>query len=42
MLIAFDDMIAEIEPNEKLSPIVTDLFLREEDLYILLIFIAKF
>ena len=41
VLIVFDDMIAEIEPNEKLSPIVTELFLRRNILNILLTFIAQ-
>ena len=27
-LIVFDDMIADMEPNKILSPIVTELFLR--------------
>ena len=27
MLIVFDDMIADMECNEKLSPIITELFL---------------
>ena len=41
VLIVFDDMTAEIEPNEKLSPIVTELFLRRNILNILLTFIAQ-
>ena len=28
VLIVFDDMITKVESNEKLSPIVTELFLR--------------
>ena len=28
MIIVFDDMIADMESNKKLSPIVTELFLR--------------
>ena len=28
VLIAFDDMIADMETNKKLSPIVTELFLK--------------
>ena len=28
VLIAFDDMIADMENNKKLSPIVTELFLK--------------
>ena len=31
MLLAFDDVIASMEANIKLSPIVTELFLREEN-----------
>ena len=34
----FDDMIADVESNKKLSPIVTELFLRERKLNISLIF----
>ena len=37
-LIRFDDKIAGIEANQKLSPIVTELFLRERKLSILLVF----
>ena len=32
MLIVFDDMLANMEANEKLRPIVTELFLRGKKL----------
>ena len=35
-------MIAGVESNKKLSPIVTELLLRGEKLNILLVFISKF
>ena len=38
VLIAFDDMIADMEANKKLSPIVTELFLREGKLNISIAF----
>ena len=41
VLIVFDDMIADMEPNVKLSLIVADLFLRERKLNILLVFISQ-
>ena len=41
VLIVFDDMIADMEANRKLSPIVTDLFLRGIHLNIPLIFISQ-
>ena len=41
MLIVFDDMIADMESNKKLSPIVTELFLRGTKLNILLVFISQ-
>ena len=41
MLIVFDDMIADMESNKKLSPIVTELFLRGRKLNILLVFISQ-
>ena len=41
MLIVFDDKIADIESNEKLSPIVTELFLRGRKLNISLVFISQ-
>ena len=34
VLIVFDDMIPDMEPNKKLSPIVTGLFLRGRKLNI--------
>ena len=34
----FDDLIADIEANKKLSPVVTELFLRGSKLNISLIF----
>ena len=41
MLIGFDDMIADMESNKKLSPIVTELFLIERKLNISLVFISS-
>ena len=41
MLIVFDDMIADMEANEKLGPIVTELFLRGRKLDILFVFISQ-
>ena len=35
-------MIADMESNEQLSPIVTELFLRGRKLNILLVFLSKF
>ena len=40
VLIVFDDMIADMESNKKLSLIVTELFLRGRKLNISLVFIA--
>ena len=40
-LIVFDDMIADMESNKELSPVVTDLFLGERRLNISLGFISK-
>ena len=37
----FDDMIADMESNKKLSPIVTELFLRGKKLNISLVFISQ-
>ena len=37
VLIVFDDMIAEMKSNKKLSPIVTELFLKERKLNISLL-----
>ena len=39
-LIVFDDMIADMESNKKLRPIVTELFLRGRKLNISLVFIS--
>ena len=41
MLIVPDDMIADMESNEKLSPIVTELFLRGRKLNISRVFISQ-
>ena len=41
MLIVFDDMIADVESNKKLSPIVTEFFLRGTKLNILFVFISQ-
>ena len=41
VLIVFDDMIADMESNKKLSPIVIELFLRGKKLNILLVFISQ-
>ena len=38
VLIAFDDMVADIESNERLSPLVTELFFRGKNVNILLLF----
>ena len=38
----FDDMIADMESNEKLIPIVTELFLRGRKLNISLVFLSQF
>ena len=37
----FDDMIADMESNEKWSPIVTELFIRGRKLNISLVFISQ-
>ena len=42
VLIVFDDMIADMESNKKLSPTVSELFLRGRKLNILLVFISQF
>ena len=39
-LTVFDDMIVDIISNEKLNPIVTEIFIRERNLKISLGFIA--
>ena len=41
ILIVFDDMIADILSNEKLNPIVSELFIRGRKLNISLVFITK-
>ena len=41
VLIVFDDMIVNMEPNKKLNPIVTEFFLRERQLNISLVFISQ-
>ena len=41
VLIVFDDMIADMDSNEKLSPFVTELFLRGRKLNISLVFISQ-
>ena len=41
VLIVFDDMIADMESNKKLSPIVTELFLRGRKLNILFVFVSQ-
>ena len=41
VLTVFDDMIVDMKSNEKLSPIVTDLFLRGIKLNISLVFISQ-
>ena len=42
MLIVLHDMIADFESNKKLSPKVTELFLRGRKLNISIAFISKF
>ena len=41
ILIAFDDMIADMFSNKKLSPIVTELFIRDRKLKNYLVFIKQ-
>ena len=41
VLIVFDDMITDMEFNKKLSPIVTELFLRGRKPSISLVFISQ-
>ena len=41
MLILFDDMIADMESNKKLSVKVTELFLRGRKLSVLLVFVSQ-
>ena len=42
ILIAFDDMIADMLNNKKLNPLVTGLFLTSRKLNIYLVFIMQF
>ena len=42
VLIVFDDMIGDMINNKKLSPTVTELFIRGRKLNISLVFITKF
>ena len=41
ILIVFDDMIADMINNEKLNPIVSELFIRGRKLNISIVFITK-
>ena len=41
VLIVFDNLISNMEPNQKLSPIVTELFLRGRKLNISIMFISQ-
>ena len=41
VLIVLDGMIADMEPNKKVNPIVTKLFLKERKLNISLVFISQ-
>ena len=41
VLIVFDNMIADMESNKKLGPLVNELFLRRRQLNILLVFISQ-
>ena len=42
MILELDDMIADMESNEKLSPIVSELFLRGRKLNVSLVFLSQF
>ena len=42
MILELDDMIADMESNKRLSPIVTELFLRERKLNVSLVFLSQF
>ena len=42
VLIVFDDMIADMDSNKKLSPKATELFLRGRKLNISLVFILQY
>ena len=41
LLIIFNDMIADMESNENLTPVATELFLRGRKLNILFVFISQ-
>ena len=41
MLIVFDDMIADRLSNQKVNPVVTELFIKGRELYISLVFIKQ-
>ena len=41
ILVVFDDMIAGVLGNEKLNPVVTELFIRGRKLNIFLVFITQ-
>ena len=41
VLTVFDHMIADMESNKQLSPIVTELFLRERKLNLSLVFVSQ-
>ena len=41
-LVVFDDMIADMEPNKKLSPLVNELFLRGKKLYFTSFYVTIF
>ena len=42
MLIVFDDLIADMEANKRVSPIVTELLLKGRKLSILFLFISQY
>ena len=41
-MIVFDDMIADMLSNKRLSPIITELFIRGRKMNIFLVFITEF
>ena len=41
VLLVFDGMITDMESNKELSPIVTELFLRERKFNVILVFISQ-
>ena len=41
LLIAFDDVIADMINNKKLNPIVTEVFIRGRKLHISIVFIIR-